>query len=481
MSQKMKYRVNAKGQVEQVSAPASWLLVLMTLLFSSLIGAAVYLWQQQQPKHALPPENAAQMHIPELDWEQLMLLDYETGKVPAELQQWLGQRVKISGFIVPLDAQDMALTEFLLVPVYGMCIHVPPPPPNMMIHVKPEKGLEAGYWIADGVWLEGELKVQKVDSDYGAAGFVMQSPQIYPVTFENGSTSLETSQDRFSTQENLAYGTHPRQVLDIWYYPDAFETTSLILFIHGGGFNSGDKSHLDPALRRLFLDAGIAVASLNYRYTQEAPYPAPMHDAARAIQFLREQAAAFNLNKTRFGALGVEMGGGIALWLGLHDDLRDADSSDAVLQESSRLQAVAGLSAPTSYDVRLHQRLLNTTAVYPPLLDLFGISDVKKIHQPEYFALYEEASPVTHVSIDDPDVFLYYPRQQALKQNPRSDIYISHVRFGEYLKQKMQAIGRSYAVHIMGRDDEQKNQDLNEALLMFFLQNFDNPSSTPLL
>ncbi|GEM_PF-731571 len=179
MPEKPQYRLNNQGQLERIPLVRTPLLWLLLLALGVSVGALLYHWQG----YDLMPQPAAQKVVPELDWEQLLLLDYETNKAPETLTQWLGKRVKIAGFIVPLDARDNALTEFLLVPVYGMCIHVPPPPPNMMIYVKSEAGVEAADWMMDGVWLEGELQIQKVNSDYGAAGFVMHSVQLYPVKF----------------------------------------------------------------------------------------------------------------------------------------------------------------------------------------------------------------------------------------------------------------------------------------------------------
>jgi cephalosporin-C deacetylase-like acetyl esterase len=71
------------------------------------------------------------------------------------------------------------------------------------------------------------------------------------------------------------------------------------------------------------------------------PYPIPMHDSARALQFLRYQAEEYNLDKTRVASTGGSAGGCIALWLGFHDDMADPKNEDPVLRESTRLIALA--------------------------------------------------------------------------------------------------------------------------------------------
>src|SRR5262244_2887446 len=84
---------------------------------------------------------------------------------------------------------------------------------------------------------------------------------------------------------NTSYGPHERNVLDLWK-ASSERPTPLVIFIHGGGFTQGDKSGVSPFLLDACLKEGISVASINYRYSTQAPYPAPMMDSARAVQFL---------------------------------------------------------------------------------------------------------------------------------------------------------------------------------------------------
>src|SRR5438128_7617637 len=88
---------------------------------------------------------------------------------------------------------------------------------------------------------------------------------------------------------NAAYGPHERNVLDLWK-ATSVRPTPLVVYIHGGGFRQGDKDNLSPLLLKLCLEREISVGAINYRLSQQAPYPAPMHDGARAIQFFRSRA-----------------------------------------------------------------------------------------------------------------------------------------------------------------------------------------------
>jgi hypothetical protein len=90
-----------------------------------------------------------------------------------------GQAVKLPGYIVPLDVTDEGrVTEFLLVPYFGACIHVPPPPSNQIVHVTTELGvlLDALY---QPFWIEGALKVEQSSSELAEAGYQMQADKIY--------------------------------------------------------------------------------------------------------------------------------------------------------------------------------------------------------------------------------------------------------------------------------------------------------------
>ena len=100
-----------------------------------------------------------------------------TGRVVPEMD---GARARIPGFVVPLKTVgDQRIVEFFLVPYYGACIHVPPPPPNQIIHVtyKPGFTLDA-LW--EPVWVQGTLKTESVEHDLGAASYTLVSEEVEP-------------------------------------------------------------------------------------------------------------------------------------------------------------------------------------------------------------------------------------------------------------------------------------------------------------
>jgi hypothetical protein len=90
-----------------------------------------------------------------------------------------GARVRIPGFVVPLGTNLNRVKEFLLVPYFGACIHVPPPPANQMIHVFPKKPLSNDQ-IMGPVWVHGTLKASLTDTSFGAVGYRMQAEGVEP-------------------------------------------------------------------------------------------------------------------------------------------------------------------------------------------------------------------------------------------------------------------------------------------------------------
>lgn len=113
----------------------------------------------------------------EVDWRLLGELDYITGKASSELTTLNGHKVKIPGFMVPLEDDERQVVEFLLVPSAQACIHVPPPPPNQMVYVKMAKGHKV---MMGPIWVYGTLNLVTKRSMYGDASFEFIADRIEP-------------------------------------------------------------------------------------------------------------------------------------------------------------------------------------------------------------------------------------------------------------------------------------------------------------
>ena len=120
------------------------------------------------------------------------------------------------------------------------------------------------------------------------------------------------------TFANIAYASvSPAEKLDIWLPQErASALRPLIIIIHGGGFLEGDKSG-ELAQVSTLLDQGYAVASIDYRLSDEAIFPASMRDAKAAVRFLRAKASMYGFDPNRFAAWGGSSGGYLAVMLGV--------------------------------------------------------------------------------------------------------------------------------------------------------------------
>jgi acetyl esterase/lipase len=271
-----------------------------------------------------------------------------------------------------------------------------------------------------------------------------------------GTTPLWTQQQKKQgkkpprpapTHANVAYGTQERQVLDFWQAKSE-RPTPLVLFIHGGGWQNGDKNGLGgPAIKR-YLDAGISVAAINYRFVKQAvalkvepPVKAPLEDAARALQFIRSKAAEWNLDKKRVGATGGSAGGCSSLWLAFHDDMADPKSSDPVARESTRLYCAAVNGAQVSLDPKELRKWMPN---YGYGAHAFGLRNFQELHDNREKVLkwIKEYSPIAHVTKDDPPIFLEYPSQKVPPVVGEKQVDPTHSAvMGLKLQERLEAAG----------------------------------------
>ncbi|MDP2575863.1 DUF3299 domain-containing protein [Vibrio penaeicida] len=112
--------------------------------------------------------------MPAADHNTTDVRQSKVGSVRPELN---GSKVKIPGFVIPLEGDDKKVTEFLLVPYFGACVHVPPPPPNQIIYVKFEKGAPI-HQLWDVIYVVGTLKTETINSDLAETGYLIEGIEI---------------------------------------------------------------------------------------------------------------------------------------------------------------------------------------------------------------------------------------------------------------------------------------------------------------
>lgn len=112
-------------------------------------------------------------------WSTLKMLTSSTPE-NSPVRQLNGKRVSIPGFMVPLEDDAQEVTEFLLVPYAGACIHVPPPPPNQMVYVQLTHGGKAKMSFTEPIVVTGTLKISNVKSPYGDVSYNLDGETVKP-------------------------------------------------------------------------------------------------------------------------------------------------------------------------------------------------------------------------------------------------------------------------------------------------------------
>lgn len=255
-----------------------------------------------------------------------------------------------------------------------------------------------------------------------------------------------------ATIEEISYGPHPKQVMTFWK-AESKEPTPLVFFIHGGGWQAGNRkggmATWVPAMHK----KGISVVSIEYRFIEEAiadgvepPVKGCLHDAARALQFVRSKAAEWNIDKNRIGASGGSAGACTSLWLAFHDDLADPNSSDPVARESSRLTCAAVTGAQTTLDPRQMKEWTPNSNYGSHAFGIFKDVNGKKqrdfdaylAKRDEIMPWIQEYSPYHLVTADDSPVYLIYNTPPAKGKEEKDPTHSAN--FGALLKEKLDEV-----------------------------------------
>ncbi len=121
----------------------------------------------------------AEQAVQTVGWSTLKMLTSSTPP-SSPVRQLQGKRVSIPGFMVPLEDDAQQVTEFLLVPYAGACIHVPPPPPNQMVYVQLVHGGKAKMSFTEPIVVTGTLKITTVKSPYGDVSYNLDGETVKP-------------------------------------------------------------------------------------------------------------------------------------------------------------------------------------------------------------------------------------------------------------------------------------------------------------
>jgi len=294
---------------------------------------------------------------------------------------------------------------------------------------------------------------------------------ILPVMLSAGQTAIadDTPKPKEAllppTHADVPYSAHDACKLDIWI-AEGDGPRPLLVYIHGGGWVGGDKKR-KAANVKPFLEQGVSYAAINYRHTPKNPLPAPVHDAARAIQFLRSKASEWNIRKDRIALTGGSAGACTSTWLLYHDDLANPDAQDPVRRESTRVSAAAVAAGQTSIDPKqiepwLGPNVLNHRMIWYAVgaETLQDALDNYEFHKPTY----KEFSAYNHMTVDDPPLLMTYRGDMTL---PSKDAGhgIHHGMYGVKVKEKADKLGLECHLLIPGTSTSEQYDDVHRFLL----------------
>ena len=270
-------------------------------------------------------------------------------------------------------------------------------------------------------------------------------------TFAAGASAAD---DPPPTEADVAYGDHPKQVMHFWR-AESDQPTPLLFFIHGGGWQAGDRMNRQLlAMLPNLMKEGISAVSIEYRFIREAiaegvkpPVKAPLHDAARALQFVRSKAKEWNIDSSRIAACGGSAGACSSLWLAFHDDMADPKSKDPVARQSTRLLSAAVLGAQTTLDPKQMKEWTPNSKYGSHAFGIFKPGE--KEFQQDFEAFLakrddildwiNEYSPYALVSSDDPKVYLFYTAVPGLGEDQKDPTHTSN--FGVKLQEHLRSHG----------------------------------------
>ena len=229
------------------------------------------------------------------------------------------------------------------------------------------------------------------------------------------------AKDNYSTIQNAEYAVVDNISLKLdLYLPDEPKPAILIVWVHGGAWRRGSK---DQVAIKDMVHRGYAIASVGYRLTPVAPFPANVHDIKAAIRFLRAHADRFGYKEEPFAIAGSSAGGHLAALVGVtngHSKLEGTVGQYA--DRSSDIAVILDFYGASNLTTILKQSTPHGLSVRVPALELLLGGDPEKLHE-----IAKLASPVFHADVSDPPLLLIHG-----DQDPQMPINQAHELHGVY-------------------------------------------------
>lgn len=253
---------------------------------------------------------------------------------------------------------------------------------------------------------------------------------------------LDKDNHKFSA--NIKYGEATRNVFDL-FLPESESATPLVLFFHGGGFTTGDKSDAYqitddrdlPAFINSLLNKGVAFASVNYRLLQlndKEGVIKSLKDSKLCLQHIRLYAERYNIKKDQIVLVGASAGAGTALWIALKDDMADSKAEKPEFRESTRVSGVVAIETQASYDLQTWEtkvfsdytfNLKNTVTANPAFTIIFnsfyGIQQYPDFESESGVAYRKNINMLAEMDHTDPE--LYLKNVLTPEKDPGTNLY----------------------------------------------------------
>jgi acetyl esterase/lipase len=274
--------------------------------------------------------------------------------------------------------------------------------------------------------------------------------------------------DGTTVHTNLEYvlGGHARQRVDLYLPAKADTPLPVIVWIHGGAWLAGSKDGGGSALP--FVGKGYAVASINYRLSQHAVFPAQIEDCKAAIRWLRANAKTYNLNPERIGVWGASAGGHLVALLGTAGGAEELEGKDGNADQSSRVQAVVDFFGPTDFlQMDAHAvpgAGLKHDPPSSPESRLIGGAIQENVEKAE------RANPIKYVTRDAPPFLIVHGEQDPLVPCHQSELLY------EALKRAPSDV-TFYKIAGAGHGGPEFNTDMMRAAVQAFFDKHLKPRS----
>jgi len=213
---------------------------------------------------------------------------------------------------------------------------------------------------------------------------------------------------------NYVTGGHERQKLDL-YLPKTENNLPLIIWIHGGAWRGGSKENPRPIQ---YLSDGYALASINYRLSQHAIFPAQIEDCKAAVRWLRANAEKYKIDPNRFAAWGESAGGHLVAMLGTTGNVKVFDVGEK-LKFSSRIQAVVDCFGPTDFlQMDAHRIEGGVVHIGPGTGEAQLIGGAVEENKEKA----AKANPINYITKDDPPFLIIHGDADPLVAHHQSEL-----------------------------------------------------------